>query len=356
MKGLLLAGGYGTRLRPLTSTGNKHMLPIANKPMLVYGLEHLKSAGIRDIGIILGPIKEGVMETLGDGSKYGVNITYLDQPEPKGLAHAVLVAEEYLKGEPFVMYLGDNLLRQGVAPLVKEFNDSNSDCVVGTTQVKNPSQYGVVVFDAKGKITRFVEKPKEPISDWALIGIYVFNDKVFDAARRIKPSWRGELEITDTIQTLLTDGAKVGVQKVQGWWKDTGKPEDLLEANQLILHELESSNKGIVKDTASITGSVQIGEGTVINGGTTIRGPVIIGDHCEIGPDTFIGPYTSIGDHSKIVNTEIENSIIMSGAKIDCGKRITDSLVGKNVEITDASFNVPKGHKLILGDTSKVTL
>ena len=356
MKGLLLAGGHGTRLRPLTSTGNKHMLPIANKPMLVYGLEHLKNAGIKDICVILGPVKEGVVETLGDGSKYGVNLTYIDQPEPKGLAHAVIIAETYLKGEPFVMYLGDNLIKQGVAPLVKIFEDKKSDCVVGATQVKNPSQYGVIVFDKNEEILKFVEKPKEPISNWALIGIYIFNDKVFDAAKKIKPSWRGELEITDTIQTLLTDGAKVNVQKVQGWWKDTGKPEDLLEANQLVLQELKPYNHGKLEESASLTNNVGVGEGTIIHNRTTIRGPVIIGENCEIGPNTYIGPYTSIGDNVTLINTELENSIVMNGARIDCGKRITDSLIGKNVEILDTNQNVPKSYKLILGDASKVTL
>ncbi len=356
MRGLLLAGGHGTRLRPLTSTGNKHMLPIANKPMLLYGLEHLRNAGIEEICIILGPIKEGVRETLDDGSKYGVKITYVDQPEPKGLAHAVMVAENYLKGEPFVMYLGDNLIRQGAAPLVKEFNDSKSDCVVGATQVSNPNQYGVVVFDKHGKITKFVEKPKSFISDWALIGIYVFNDKVFDVVHRIKPSWRGEFEITDTIQLLLTEGAKVSVNKVQGWWKDTGKPQDLLEANQLVLQEIKPQNRGVVDESASVTSNVDIGQGTVIHARTTIRGPVIIGEYCEIGPNAYVGPYTSIGDHVKIVNSEIENSIVMEGTRIDCSKRITDSIIGKNVEIVDSNLSQPKGHKLILGDASRVTL
>ncbi|MFH2111229.1 MAG: glucose-1-phosphate thymidylyltransferase [Candidatus Bathyarchaeota archaeon] len=356
MKGLLLAGGHGTRLRPLTSTGNKHMLPIANKPMLVYGLEHLKNVGIKDICVILGPVKEGVVETLGDGSKYGVNLTYIDQPEPKGLAHAVIIAETYLKGEPFVMYLGDNLIKQGVAPLIKIFEDKKSDCVVGATQVKNPSQYGVIVCDKNEEIIKFVEKPKEPISNWALIGIYIFNDKVFDAAKKIKPSWRGELEITDTIQTLLTDGATVNVQKVQGWWKDTGKPEDLLEANQLILQELKPYNHGKLEESASLTNNVGVGKGTIIHNRTTIRGPVIIGENCEIGPNSYIGPYTSIGDNVTLINTELENSIVMNGTRIDCGKRIIDSLIGKNVEIFDTNQNVPKGYKLILGDASKVTL
>jgi len=353
MRGLLLAGGHGTRLRPLTSTGNKHMLPIANKPMLIYGLEHLRNAGISDICIILGPIKEGVVESLGNGSKYGVRITYVDQPEPKGLAHAVMVAEKYLKGEPFVMYLGDNLLRQGAAPLVKEFNEGRCDCVVGASQVKNSSQYGVVVFDKSGEVSRFVEKPKEPISDWALIGIYVFNDRIFEAAHKIKPSQRGELEITDAIQMLVTDGYKVGVQKVQGWWKDTGKAGDLLEANQLVLQELQPYNQGQVEESATLIGSVGVGVGTVIHSRTIIRGPAIIGDHCDLGPNTIIGPNTSIGNHVKITNTEVENSIIMSGTHINCGKRITDSLIGKNVEI---SQNGLKGFKLILGDASRITL
>ncbi|MFX0149868.1 MAG: glucose-1-phosphate thymidylyltransferase [Candidatus Hodarchaeota archaeon] len=355
MKGLLLAGGHGTRLRPLTFTGNKHMLPIANKPMLLYGLDHLRNAGIREIGIILGPIKEGVEETLGDGSKYDVELTYIDQPDPKGLAHAVLISKDFLKGEPFVMYLGDNLLKQGVKPLVELYEDGY-DCIVGTTQVKNPSSYGIIVFNENGEVECFVEKPKEPVSDWALIGIYVFNDKVFDAVKQIKPSWRGELEITDTIQNLLTKGAKVNVQKVEGWWKDTGRPEDLLEANQLILHELKPHNHGTIEDTATVTNPVSIGQGTVIHCRTTIRGPVIIGDHCKIGPNTYIGPYTSIGDNSTIQNTEIENTIIMKGAHIDCGKRITDSLIGRNVDILGYEQNIPKGHKLIIGDMSKVTL
>lgn len=356
MKGLLLAGGHGTRLRPLTLTGNKHMLPIANKPMIIYGLEHLRNVGIKEIGIILGPIKEGVIETLGDGSKFGINITYLDQPEPKGLAHAIMVAEEYLRGEPFVMYLGDNLLKQGAEPLVKLFIETESDCVVGAANVKDPNRFGVVVFDEEGKILKFVEKPKEPISKWALIGIYVFTDAVFDALKKIKPSWRGEYEITDTIQTLFNDGYNIEVQKVQGWWKDTGRPEDLLEANQLVLHDLSSYNYGTIEDTANITNNVGIGQNTIIHSRTTIRGPAIIGDHCEIGPNTFIGPYTSIGDKVVIRNSELENSIVMEGTLIDCGRRITDSLVGRKVKVLDYEENLPRGIKLILGDMGYITI
>jgi len=267
-----------------------------------------------------------------------------------------MISEDYLKGEPFVMYLGDNLLKQGAKPLIQVLEETRCVCVVGAAKVEDPSRYGIVAFNKDGTIGRFVEKPKEPISNWALIGIYVFNDKVFDAVHKIKPSWRGELEITDTIQTLLTDGHKVSVQKVQGWWKDTGKPEDLLEANQLILQELQPYNHGNVEETATLTNNVGVGEDTIIHSRTTIRGPVVIGEHCEIGPNTYIGPYTSIGDHVRIANTEIENSIVMNGAHIDCGKRITDSLIGRNVRILGYEKNIPKGHKLILGDMATVTL
>jgi len=221
---------------------------------------------------------------------------------------------------------------------------------------RDPSRYGVVVFNEEGVAERFVEKPKEYISDWALVGLYIFNDKVFDAVKRIKPSWRGELEITDTIQTLLQDGAKVDVQRVQGWWKDTGRPEDLLEANQLVLNDLEPYNRGTVEDAATITNSVGIGEGTIIHRHTAIRGPVVIGDRCEIGPNAYIGPYTSIGDNSTITNTEVENSIIMEGAHIDCSKRIVDSLIGRKVKVLGYEQNIPRGHRLILGDMATVTL
>lgn len=356
MKGLLLAGGRGTRLRPLTFTGNKHMIPIANKPMLLYGLEHLRDAGITDIGIVLGPVKEGIMQVLGDGRQYGVKITYIDQPEPKGLAHAVMVAEDYLGNEPFTMYLGDNMLKQGAKPLLEVFQKNGSDCIVGVTKVSDPSNYGVIVFNEDGSVKKLIEKPKEPISFWALIGIYVFNNCIFDAVKMINPSWRGELEITDAIQSLLDSGAKVDVQRVQGWWKDTGKPRDLLEANQLVLQDLSPYNKGIIEETATITNNVAIGEGTIIHGRTTIRGPVIVGNHCDIGPNTYIGPYTSIGDDTTIRNSEIENTIVMEGARIDCGRRITDSLIGRKAEIQSCENNIPKGYRLVIGDMTYVTI
>lgn len=355
MKGLLLAGGHGTRLRPLTFTGNKHMLPIANKPMLFYGLEHLIKAGIKEIGIILGPIKEGVVEAIGDGSKFGVSVTYIDQPEPKGLAHAVLVSENFIGNEDFVMYLGDNLLKQGVKPSVDLFNRNGSDCVIGVSQVKNPQMYGVVEMQ-DDKISRLVEKPKEPKSNLALIGIYVFNRSIFGAAKEIKPSWRNELEITDAIQNLLTHGKKIDVQVVEGWWKDTGKSDDLLEANQLILQDLQSEMRGVVHEGAKITGTVSLGDGTIINESTNLRGPIIIGKNCEIGPNVYIGPYTSIGDNCRILEAELENSIVMENVVINCKKRIVDSIIGKGSRITSADEELPKGLKFVVGDSTYLSL
>jgi glucose-1-phosphate thymidylyltransferase len=356
MKGLLLAGGSGTRLRPLTFTGNKHMLPIANTSMLLYGLNHLKNAGITDIGIILGPIKEGVVDVIGDGKTLGVNVTYIDQPDPKGLAHAVMISKNFLQDDSFVMYLGDNLIKNGIVDQVNVFKESKSDCVVGTIQVTNPSQYGVIDFKSDGTVNRFVEKPKEYISDWALIGVYVFNNQVWEAISKIKPSWRNELEITDTIQQMLDDGKRVTINKVQGWWKDTGKPGDLLEANRLILQDISNDNNGTISENVKINGNVSIGKNTEILGGTVLRGPLIIGEDCRIGPNTYVGPYTSIGKNCFIAHSEIQNSIVMEGSSINCGTLVTDSIIGRNVKITHNGKLLPKGKRFIIGDQSQIIL
>ncbi|PUA31222.1 MAG: glucose-1-phosphate thymidylyltransferase [Candidatus Terraquivivens tikiterensis] len=349
MKGLLLAGGHGTRLRPLTFTGNKHLLPIANKPILFYGLENLARAGIREVGIILGPIKEGIVEAVGDGARFGLKVTYIHQPEPLGIAHAILIAEDFLRGEPFVVYLGDNLLKKGIGSFVKLFEEKQSDCVIGVTPTKEPQRFGVVEME-NGRVVRLVEKPKQPRSNLALVGVYVFNDSVFEACRRIRPSWRGELEITDAIQTLIDMKKRVDVNFVEGWWKDTGKPEDLLEANQLVLQELEPCTKGSVEEGVVVTGNVVIGEGTVVRKESTIRGPVVIGRDCEIGPNVYIGPYTSIGDRTRIVGAEIENSIIMNDVVIECNRRIVDSIIGNHTTIIEHEKNRPRGFKFILGE------
>ncbi len=352
MKGLILAGGHGTRLRPLTFTGNKHMIPIANKPMIFYGLDHLSKAGIEEIGVILGPIGEGVKETIGDGSRFGIKITYINQPDPKGLAHAVLVAEDFLKGEPFVMYLGDNLLKQGVRPLINSYFNHNSDCVICVTPVNDPGRYGIVELDSKGKVSRLVEKPEELKSNLALAGAYLFNDSIFEAAKKIKPSWRNELEITDAIQTLLESGKKISVQHIDGWWKDTGKPEDLLEANQLVLDDLQSSIEGTMDASCQIIGRVSVGKGTVIRSNTRVKGPVIIGENCEIGPNVYLGPYTSIGDNVKILSGEVEGSIIMQNVLINCNKRIIDSIIGRKSRLESGDAIYPSGLRFVVGEST----
>lgn len=328
------------------------MLPIANKPMILYGLEYLKNAGIKEVGLILGPIKEGVVETLGDGSSFGVKITYIDQPDPKGLAHAVQISQDFIKEEPFVMYLGDNLLRQGVVDFVKRFETNKLNCVVGVCPVSEPSHFGIAELDGNGKITKLVEKPKEPKSNLALIGVYVFDSSIFDAARKIKPSWRNELEITEAIQMLVYEGKKVEVEHVSGWWKDTGKPEDLLEANQLILGDMRTSIQGTLSNETKLTGNLQIGTGSETIGEVNIRGPATIGSNCIIGPDVYIGPYTAIGDNCKIQNAEIENSIVMKECNIESGQRITDSLIGNYSVVSNGNGRLPRGYKLILGERS----
>lgn len=355
MKGLLLAGGHGTRLRPLTYTGNKHMLPIGNKPMLFYGLEHLRDAGVKDVGIVLGPVKEGVMEAVGDGSKFGIDVTYIEQGEPKGLAHAVMISEDFIDNEPFVMYLGDNLLKQGAKPLVEVFEKEQSDCVIGVAKVEDPSRYGNVEV-RNGKVIKLVEKPEKPKSDLALIGIYVFNSIVFEAVKKIKPSWRNELEITDAIQLLLNSGRKVDLQLVSGWWKDTGRPEDILEANRLVLEDLQPRMEGVAEQDAKTQGRVATGKNTVVRRGSIVRGPAVIGQDCEIGPDTYVGPFTSIGDGVTIRGSEVENTIVMNNCHIECDKRIVDSLIGAGTQIISADKETPKGHKFILGELSRISI
>ena len=355
MKGLLLAGGYGKRLRPLTFAVNKHILPLANKPMILYGLQHLLNAGIKDIGVILGPLKDDIVKLLGDGSRYGAQITYIDQPEPIGLAHAVLSSQSFLENDPFILYLGDNLLKQGLKPFMDTLKNNDSDCVIGVTKVQDSSCYGVAVFNEDGQIEGLVEKPKDHLSDWALIGVYVFTKKIFSAIKMIHPSRRGELEITDAIQRLLVDGSKVDVQFIKGWWKDLGRPDDLLETNRLILEEISLSIQGKIEVGVEVIGNVEIGEGTVVHNQARIKGPVVIGKNCNIGPNADIGPYTSIGDDVIFRNGEIENSIIMEKSFIDCGKRIYKSLLGRQVSIIDRKHHLPEEYELILGNRSSVS-
>ncbi len=358
MKGLILAGGHGTRLRPLTHTGPKQLIPIANKPILFYAIEDLVNAGITDIGMIVGYTEErinAIKEAAGDGSKFGAKITYIEQDAPRGIAHAVAITEKFMAGEPFVVYLGDNILKGGINKFVNEFKNSNYEASILLCHVKNPQRFGVAELENE-KIVRLIEKPKQPKTDLAMIGVYLFKKSVFDSIRTLKPSWRNELEITEAVDHLVQTTHNVQAHIVQDWWKDTGKSEDILEANHLILQDLTQNIEGTIEETATIIGKARIGAGTIIRENTLIRGPVLIGENCEIGPNAYIGPYTSIGDNTKIKDTEIESSIVISDTEIECKKRIVDSLIGRHTQILSDSQSPQKAIKLILGENSIIRI
>jgi len=354
MKGVILHGGHGTRLRPLTHTGPKQLIPVANKPISQYVLEDLREAGIGDIAIVLGNLHpEKVREYYADGNKFGVKLVYIYQGKPAGIAHAVDLCEDFIGDSPFVVYLGDNLLRGGIKDFVEHFKNSNHDAMILLCEVKNPQRFGMAKFNEKGKLVGLVEKPKQPPSKYALTGIYFFKPIIFKMIKQLKPSWRGELEITEAIQLLLDNGYSVGYQFVTGWWKNTGAPEDILEANRLVLDELKTEIKGKIEDKNSIQGRLSIGKGAIIKEGALIRGPAIIGENTTIGPNVYIGPYTSIGNNVTIKRGEIENSIIMNHCLIDINERITDSLIASSSKII-SSENKPRGKRFILGERSHV--
>jgi glucose-1-phosphate thymidylyltransferase len=357
VKGVILHGGKGTRLRPLTHTGPKQLIPIANKPMSQYALEDLREAGIVDVSVVLGDIApEKVIEYYGDGSRFGVRLTYIHQDEPRGIAHAVGLAKDFVGNEPFVVYLGDNLLKDGIVPCVDGFKDSEAAAHVALCHVQNPGAFGVAEIDNVGHVVKLTEKPKIPSSDLALVGVYMFRSNIFQAIDKIKPSWRGELEITDAIQELVSMGLEVSSHIISGWWKDTGKPEDLLEANQFVLSDLTPYNKGWFENDVVTNGKIAIEAETIVKSKCTLRGPLIIGKNCEIGPGTYVGPYTSIGDNVVMKGGEIENSIILSGTIIECGKRIVDSLVGKGSKIISNDTSLPKGYRLVVGENTFLSL
>ena len=352
MKGLILSGGHGTRLRPLTYSQQKQLIPVGNKPVLFYAIEDIIEAGIRDIGIIVGPNKEQVIEMVRS-KKWDANIEFIHQPEPKGLAHAIIVAENYLKNEPFVMYLGDNILKEGIVEHVKSFLNSDAEASILLTEVSNPEEFGIAQLNEKNEIVRLIEKPKEPPSNFAVIGIYMFRPAIFKAVKEIKPSWRNQLEIVDAIQWLIDNGYKVKSAFVRGWWKDTGKPEDIIHANRLVLDEIKKTeNNGILKET-KINGRVIIEKNTIIEN-SLIKGPAIIGKNCKIA-NSYIGPYTSIGNNCEIIDAEIEDCVIMEGTEIKGIKRIVESLIGKGAKIV-RNESLPKGHKLVIGDNSQVRI
>lgn len=359
MKGIILAGGLGTRLRPITNTGPKQLIPVANKPMIFYPIEDLVNAGIKEIAIIVGYTPERIdamKSACGDGSRWGVRITYVEQDAPRGIAHAVWICKDFVKKDKFCVYLGDNLIKGGIAHLAKEFERSKADCSILLTKVKNPMQYGVAEVDDNGNVLDVEEKPRTPKSDNVITGIYMFSNKFFDIYPTIKPSWRGELEITDVIRRLVLDkDSKVKSDFVQGWWKDTGKSDDILHGNYLVLCDIKTKIDGQVSEDSKIIGNVIIGKGSEIRGKCTIKGPVIIGAHCTIGPNTYIGPYTSIGDRCTIEDSEIESSIVMDGSFINFGHKIVDSLFGKKVKLTKREKGGdPTGLKMTLGENSEV--
>jgi glucose-1-phosphate thymidylyltransferase len=351
MKGLVLSGGAGTRLRPITHTSAKQLVPVANKPVLFYGLEAMRDAGITDIGIIVGDTHAEIEAAVGDGSRLGIRVTYIPQEAPLGLAHAVLIAEDFLAGEPFVMYLGDNLLKEGIARFVDAFQTSRPDALILLQKVADPKSYGIAELGDDGRVARLVEKPAEPRSDLALVGVYLFTPAIFDSVKAITPSARGELEITDAIQHLIDRGLRVEPHTVTGWWKDTGKLDDMLEANRLILSTIERDVRGECVD-CTIEGQVQIGEGSVLER-CTLRGPVVIGRDCHLS-DAYVGPYTSINDGVRVEHAEIEHSIILENSRIcRLPARLADSLIGRDCVIAHSDA-LPVAYRFMVGDSSQI--
>jgi len=339
------------RLRPLTFTQSKQLVPVANKPVLFYGIEALRDAGIKEIGIVVGDTKDEIHEAAGDGSRWGISISYIEQEAPLGLAHAVKISEDFLEEEPFVMYLGDNILKSGIISLVEEFKEKKPNSLILLTEVPHPQMFGVAELK-DGKVVKLVEKPKKPMSNLALVGVYMFDYHIFEAVNAIKPSWRNELEITDAIQYLVDHGYEVRPHLVTGWWKDTGKIEDILDAHRLILESIEGENRGKVDETSKISGQVIIEEGVVVRN-SIIRGPAIIGAESEI-IDSYIGPFTSIQKKCRIIQTEIEHSIILEGSEIrEVGSRIDESLIGREVKIYKCPPK-PSVYRFMVGDRSEI--
>ena len=352
MKGLILSGGTGSRLRPFTYTNAKQLIPVANKPVLFRVIESIRDAGITEIGIVVGSTAAKIKEAVGRGGRWGVEITYIQQDQPLGLAHAVKVSRDFLGDDRFVMFLGDNVIQGGISPLIAQFAESEWNSQIVLTRIEDPRQYGVAVLGEDGRIINLIEKPKDPPSDLALVGIYMFDANIFKAVNAIKPSWRGELEITDAIRWLVENDYHVHPYINRGWWIDTGKREDMLEANDLVLEEIEYEIEGFVDRESQVGRRVAVERGAeIIN--SVVRGPSIIGENARI-VNSYIGPFTSIGHDVTIENSEIEHSMVLSNSCIkDIGTRIQDSLIGRDVVISKSPIK-PKALKLALGDHSQL--
>ena len=352
MKALILSGGRGSRLRPITHTSAKQLIPVANKPILFYGLEALRDAGVRDVGIVVGATADEIRMAVGDGSAWGLDVTYIQQDEPLGLAHAVLVSRRFLGDDDFVMYLGDNLLLEGLGGFVREFERHRPNAQIFLAAVPEPERFGVAVLEGD-RVVRLVEKPKEHISDLALVGVYLFDATVHEAVASVKPSWRRELEITDSIQYLIDTGRTVRAEMVSGWWKDTGHLEDLLEANRMILSTLEPRVEGDVDERSNLVGPVVVEPGAKVSR-SVIRGPAVVGED-TIVEDSVIGPHASIYYGCRVSRSQVEDSIVMERCRIEDVEGLAQSLLGKDVEVRRGRRR-PSMHRLMLGDQSQIEL
>jgi glucose-1-phosphate thymidylyltransferase len=357
MKGIILGGGRGTRLRPLTHTGPKQLIPVANRPVIEYAVEDLRDAGVTDIAVVLGNKgREEIQDHLGDGSGLGVDITYVVQGNPLGIAHAVGCCREFVGEDDCVVYLGDNVLKQGIETLVESFEAGEHVAGIALQHVEDPGRFGVADVDEVGRVRALVEKPENPPSDLALVGVYVFSTDVFDAIDAIEPSWRDELEITDAIQWLLENRGTIDSHVVEGWWKDTGKPEDILDANRLLLEDVDPGMAGTVEDGAEVSGRVDLHQGAWIEAGAVVRGPASIASGTVIEAGTYVGPYTSIGPDSRLVGAHIENSVVVGESTIATGERFVDSLLGRGATVESAEGRLPDGNRLVIGENSQLEL
>ena len=356
MKGIILHEGHGTRLRPLTHTGPKQLLPIANKPMSQYALEDFRNAGIIDIGIIIGDVyPEKVKEYYGNGENFGVKITYIYQDKPKGISHAIKLCKDFVGNDKFIVYLGDNILRKGLVDYKNKFESSSTDALILLCKVNDPSRFGIAEIDSNSSsIKKIIEKPSEPKSDLAVIGVYFLTPKIFGIIDKLKPSARGELEITEALQLLMDENNSIQYETVTGWWKDTGTPEDILHANQLVLDSIGKENQFVIDKDAEIKDNVVIGKNTEISSDSCVNGPVIIGTNCKIGSNVTLGPNVSVGDNSVLENCKVENSILMENCKITASVHLSNSIIANGSQIeTNTHQSI---HQLLLGERSQLKI